>query len=236
MLRDKIALAMRETGRPVHFLHIGKAGGTAIKFMMAEAGVRQLRFRFVGHSHKTKLASIPMGEPFFFSIREPISRYFSAFYSRKRKGQPRIFNEWTAEEELAFRKFPDATDLAESLDSSDDKTRNAAFMAMNAIGHVRDPLVNWFASIDEIVARPPLAIIRVEFLQDDFNRMLGSMGLHFRVMAPSDSVSAHKNDYTATPPLSPRALSNLREHYAQDLTLFEELKRYTSVLSGGSQV
>ncbi len=225
MIIDKIATTIRETGKPVHFLHIGKTGGTAIKFMMAEAGVRQLKFRFVAHSHRARLTSIPMGEPYFFSIRDPISRFVSGFYSRKRKGQPRIFVEWTAEEEFAFRKFPDATDLAESLDSSDDKTRSAALRAMSAIGHVRAPLVSWFTSIDEITARPPLAIIRMASLQDDFNGMLVRLGLRFRVRPPSDSISAHKNDYTATPPLSHRALSNLREWYALDSSLFEELVR-----------
>ena len=90
MIIDKIAIKIRETGKPVHFLHIGKAGGTAIKFMMAEAGVRQLKFRFVAHSHRARLTSIPMGEPYFFHSR-PHFAFCLCFLLAKAQGTTKDF-------------------------------------------------------------------------------------------------------------------------------------------------
>ena len=70
--------------RPLHFLHIGKTGGTAVKHALkpvAAAGHLML------HGHDVRLHDVAPGEQVFFFLRDPLSCFVSAFYSRQREGR-----------------------------------------------------------------------------------------------------------------------------------------------------
>ncbi len=69
----------------IHFIHIGKTGGTAVKYALQDynATVLGCRYEIILHNHNFKLKDIPIGEKFFFFVREPIDRFISGFYSRK---------------------------------------------------------------------------------------------------------------------------------------------------------
>ena len=91
--------------RPVaHFMHIGKTGGTALRFALHD--VRSATaYRLVLHGHRAHLDGIPVGEKFFFSVRDPIDRYVSAFLSRQRQGRPSHYRPWTEGEATAFSRL-----------------------------------------------------------------------------------------------------------------------------------
>jgi len=74
----------------IHFLHIGKTGGSAIKYALTQYSVSG-RYAIYLHSHNFRLRDVPIGESVFFFLRDPISRFKSGFYSRQRQGQPRYF-------------------------------------------------------------------------------------------------------------------------------------------------
>src|SRR5215469_6421945 len=99
----------------IHFLHIGKNAGTQIKFVAQQINQNDENCRIVTHPHEVKLGHLPQGARYFFSIRNPLTRFKSAFYSRKRKGLPRFFLDWSAEEKQVFSSFEHANDLAEAL-------------------------------------------------------------------------------------------------------------------------
>ena len=101
--------------REIHFLHIGKNAGTAIASLLSYWNQQCSDIGFVKHSHSVRLRDLPPPAEYFFSIRNPVSRFVSAFYSRKRKGLPRFHFEWSPDEELAFKTFEHATNLAEYL-------------------------------------------------------------------------------------------------------------------------
>ena len=82
---EKLPAALRTTD-PVHFLHIGKTGGTAIK---AALKAYPPAVTLHVHPHRFALADVPRGERVFFFVRDPLSRFVSAFHSRKRRGLPR---------------------------------------------------------------------------------------------------------------------------------------------------
>lgn len=92
-----IALFRKNKKQKVHFLHIGKTGGSAVKFALKEYS-KTSWCKITFHDHKTSLSDIPEGEKIFFFLRDPISRFISGFYSRQRKGLPRYYSEWTSEE------------------------------------------------------------------------------------------------------------------------------------------
>ena len=90
--RAKIRLLRRvnrlRNRRNVHLLHIGKTGGTAVK-----AAVRQsdANGSLLIHPHEVTLRDIAPGDDVIFFVRNPVDRFVSGFFSRKRQGQPGHF-------------------------------------------------------------------------------------------------------------------------------------------------
>src|SRR5262249_46523580 len=122
--------------RTIHFLHISKNAGTQIKFVVQQINRNNENYRIEAHPHRIGLKHLPPSADYFFSIRNPYTRFQSGFYSRKRKGAPRLFIDWSPEEEETFSNFEHANDLAEAL--FEDSTRGyLAFAAMRAIPHLQ---------------------------------------------------------------------------------------------------
>lgn len=218
LLRRRNALDRREH---VHFLHIGKNAGVQINFIMENANKTSTKFCFIKHDHGFSLADIPEGAKYFFSIRDPISRFKSAFYSRKRKGQPLFYNEWSEAEAIAFRDFEHANDLAGAL--FEDSSRGfKAYCAMRSISHVAMYQFSWFGQNGQFLKlRPPLDIVRQENFDSDMRRLMNKIGLYAEIVTTMDRVKSHKNDYTDTPELSAKAIRNLRMWYAADIEFYK---------------
>jgi hypothetical protein len=196
-----------------HFLHIGKAAGSKIKGLVA-----QYPQKVIVHSHDVSLRDLPPDASYFFSIRDPVTRFYSGFYSRKRMGRPVHNIPWTPFEAVSFTEFEHANDLAETLFESSTAGANAT-QAMISIRHTGQNLVSWFflqGNIFEI--RPPIWIVRQEKFDEDFNQFLERANLEpCREMLKS---RVHANDYESTPPLSEKAIHNLRRWYAQDVAFY----------------
>lgn len=206
----------------VHYLHIGKTGGTAIKAALKESNKQNnSRVRFVLHPHGTRLCDVPGDDAYVFSIRDPVTRFYSGFYSRNRKGMPRLQSEWTPGERAAFDTFPHADDLASAL-FEDGWYGRRAWLAMHAIVHLRDHQSAWFRhAADLFEVRPPLCVIRQESLSEDLANLLQGLDLDSTPALPEDPTGAHRNDYSNTQPLSDRAVANLRTWYAADVELMK---------------
>ncbi|HUN22196.1 MAG TPA: hypothetical protein PK299_03575, partial [Anaerolineales bacterium] len=72
--RKLIRLFYKLSGKQyIHFLHIGKTGGTSINHALAPY-YKTDKYILVLHSHNVKLAHIPEGDKVVFFLREPISR------------------------------------------------------------------------------------------------------------------------------------------------------------------
>jgi hypothetical protein len=200
----------------VYFLHIGKTAGTQIAGLTDQINATSREWRVIPCPHGRRLVSLPDGAPYFFSIRLPESRFRSAFYSRKRKGQPRNYIEWRPDERMAFERFEHASDLAEALFRDDEDGRHA-FFAMKSISHTSMNQVDWFDRAGYFLERrPPVWIVRQEAFDADLARLLDRLGHTAPVEIAQDPLAAHANDYEGIPPLSPAALANLRTWYSQD--------------------
>jgi hypothetical protein len=205
----------------LHFLHAGKTGGTAIKAALqpvADSG----RFQLDLHSHPTRLEDVPRGELFFFSIRDPITRFVSGFYSRQRQGQPRLFRPWTEGETRAFQRFATANQLAERI--FDDEH---AAEAMREIGHVNRPYRAWFGDEAWFLARSAdlFFIARQSRLDEDFRTLAALLHLPPGVRLPEDDVAAHRNPPHIDRRLSIQAKANLLRWYAPDCVFVELCER-----------
>jgi hypothetical protein len=211
----------------IHFLHIGKTGGSAVKSALLPwrtAG----DFELVLHRHRTRLKDLPSGEKVVFMVRDPISRVISGFYSRRRKGQPRTYVEWSPAEREAFLAFETPGALAEALGAADAVERAAAERAFGAIQHVRDRYRFWLGSARRVEERfsDILFVGRQERLDEDFARLLPLLGLPDTITLPSDPVVAHRNPPDIDRTLTDRGETQLRMRLADDYEILDRLSEY----------
>jgi len=201
----------------LHLIHIGKTGGTALKHAL-QPHRRTAAFRIILHDHQVALREVPRGELFVFVVRDPISRFASAFRSRQRKGRPRYYTPWSEEESGAFARFQSPNELALALAAGDAKRRAGAEAAMRAIRHVRASYWDWFESEAALRARlPDLFFIGFqETLTDDFAAIRAKLGLPATVILPADDLTAHRTPPDVDVHLYEKAQRILRRWYERD--------------------
>jgi hypothetical protein len=207
-------------------LHIGKTGGTAIKYALSQLEEPKT-FDIIFCDHNCILRDIPRGIPVVFFLRDPLSRFVSGFRSRQRKGRPRYNVPWTQDEEAAFAAFRSARDLASSLSSADRARKQQAKKAMRSIQHVRDVYGFWLESVDYLCSRSD-DIYFVGFqenLNDDFRRLLSKLGASLNIQLPSSNAEAHRNSYEDDDRLTESDARNIRHWYKDDYEIIDYLKR-----------
>jgi hypothetical protein len=214
----------------VHFFHIGKTGGSSIKSTLKNKKRPYIKPSSVilSHGHAFTLDKTKSGEKFFFFVRDPKERFVSGFYSRKRKGMPRMYNEWTAGEREAFSLFDTPNQLAEALSSAEIEQKNAAEAAMRSIMHVNMHYMHWFGSIDAFAARidDVLLVGWQSALSKHFETLKELLQLPPSLSLPTDPVGMHKNPDTLDKTLSPIAEQNLEAWYATDYEFIALLQEH----------
>ena len=221
------------TQTDVHFLHIGKTGGTAIKAALAEDIILTQKYRIHLHRqerHNLALKNIPEGEKVFFFLRDPLTRFVSGFYSRQRQGRPRHNLPWSDRERAAFKIFTTPNDLALALTSHDRDQQLAAITAMKSIMHVKDFYWWWFDNSEYLLRRLEdiLFVGFQESLNQDFLHLKRILDLPRKVQLPDDDVASHRTPSYLDPFLDDKAKRNLRLWYANDIALvnlFQGLSR-----------
>jgi len=209
------------SGLIVNFLHITKCAGTEIARYIQVLNNTSSNISIRKHWHDVNLNDIPETEGYFFSIREPITRFVSEFYSRKKQGRPRYNNPWSFHETAAFAHFPHANLLAESLFLSNLEGEQA-HNAMKSIGFVWKNQVDWFSQQENFLKlRPPLYIIRQENFHTDLSILLRKLGFENNPYLEQDTTLSHMNDYSDAPPLSDLAIANLKLWFKQDIDFYK---------------
>ena len=212
----------------LHFLHIGKTGGTAIKRAIRVAGMPETPFGPLEvHQHRSsRLAEVPPEDYAFFFVRDPIARFFSGFYSRLRKGQPRYYFEWTKNERIVFEAFQTPQALAAALGSDDLEQRQLAEFSMRSVRHLRR-MALYLGPPREIEKRLNRIVYigRQETLDVDWPLIRGILDLPETLVLPSSSRAAHRADPTLDRSLDERALAALRDWYAPDQRVVDFCER-----------
>ena len=206
--------------RQLHFLHIGKTGGTAIRHALRPFSDGPAA-RITLHQHHTTLAEIPPGDRVMFTLRDPAARFVSGFNSRLRQGRPRFDIPWRPEEAEAFRAFPTANDLANALSSRDIGQKTQAMAAMRSIRHVQRRYGYWLKDLGYLRTRWACIdwIGRTETLTRDFAVLKTMLCLPPDCELPSELVLAHKRDDTDHVHLDETGQRNIRAWYAADYLL-----------------
>jgi hypothetical protein len=213
----------------LHFLHIGKTGGSAIKHAL-EPYARTGSYVITLHPHRTRLRDVPSGEKIVFFLRDPVSRFLSSFYSRKREGRPRYYRPWSEEERAAFERFSTPHELATALSSEEEDVKAAAIKAMRSIKHVKSSYWDWFENETYFLVRSGdvLFVGLQERLNDDFERLKKKLGLPPMAELPQSDVEAHRAPPDEDLHLGEEGLHNLRTWYARDYAFLELCAALTS--------
>jgi hypothetical protein len=209
-----------------HFLHLGKTGGTALK--VALRAVESPLFTIEVHRHAVRLSDLSDADRFFFSTRDPVTRFVSGFLSRQRQGAPAHNSPWRPLEEIAFVRFDAPESLALALGAEDETLRLQAEEAMSAIEHVNQGYWYWFGDESQLAAAADrvLWIGRQERLDEDLPFLAQALGLD-ELSLPADPSLAHVAPPGTNKELSEEAAANVRRWYARDyefLALCDELR------------
>jgi len=208
---------------PVHVLHIGKTGGSAVK-----AALRPLAedYDILLREHAATLEDVPAGEGVVFFLRDPVERFVSAFNSRLRRGRPLYDSPWREGEAQAFAVFPTPNALAESLSSPEATLRGRACNAMQDINHLNRHYSYWLGNSGYIESRRAdiRFVGRTERLAEDFERLKQLLGLPPNVSLPTDPVEAHVTPQGFASELSPTGRKNIAQWYADDAAIMAHLR------------
>jgi hypothetical protein len=222
----------RDRRPPLHVLHVGKTGGTALGQVLV-AHESESAYRLVFGGHTATLAHVPVGERFLFLARDPLTRFVSAFNSRLRQGRPRDFYPWREEERRAFAIFETPDQLARALSSDDPVERQSAERAMSDIGHVNTPYSFWFGDEAAFRARlPDLFFVGLqERLDDDFELLKRKLSLPATARLPEDETARHGTPKGFDTELGDEARANLTRWYARDVAFVELCRRLAPLVN-----
>ncbi|CAA6822551.1 MAG: Stf0 sulphotransferase [uncultured Sulfurovum sp.] len=208
----------------IHFLHIGKTGGSAIRSVL-ENNSETTQYTIKTHGHATAIKNIPKGEKIIFFLRDPISRFISGFYSRKRKGQPRYNIEWRPLEKEIFSTFETPNELALSLNDSNSTHHSLALESMDYIQHLRH-YNNWYGDFNYFNSRLEdiFFIGFQESLDKDFKQLKEKLLLDEKLDLPRDDIGAHRNPIGLDKHLDEDAKEALVKHYKNDIKFYNMCK------------
>lgn len=206
-------------------LHIGKTGGTAINTVLRAAKKRNIGRRTGLYGHETGLQDVvdfDKTSNLIFFIREPVSRYVSAFNSRLRRGYPRHGNIWTEREEIAFAHFKTPNQLAEALSADDEELRRHATDAMSSIKHLRRAYRHYLGSVELLEQeRDRIYFIgATETFEDDFGLLRKLLRVPDDLELPIDNVGAHKTPDGFEKTVSELGRGNIETYYADDYAIY----------------
>lgn len=213
----------------VHYLHIRKTGGTALKHVLAGHLVTPSAVIHM-HPHRVLLEDVPDGHKVFFAVRDPVDRFHSGFVSRFNKSRPATYVAWTEGEAAAFAEFQAPNDLAEAL-SKNHPSYQKACAAMKSISHLNCSQWDWIGdqSVFEKRKDDILWIATQETLTDDFEQLKILLDLPPSLQLPQreSAVNASINS-SANKLLSESAVGNVRDWYRADYKLIRTCDHWRS--------
>jgi hypothetical protein len=219
-VRDMLQFLLKDKKQKIHFLHIGKTGGSAIKSVLKDF-METPKYSLKIHGHNISLKDIPKGDSIVFFLRDPVSRFISGFYSRQRKGQPRYNSEWTHQEKEVFEHFSTPNEIAVSLANK----QALAIMAMKNVKHFQR-YDNWYIDFDYFGSRLDdiLFVGFQEELDADFIKLKNILEIPQDINLPTDDVGAHKSSNNIDKSINESGISALEEWYLEDIKFISVCK------------
>lgn len=207
-------------------LHIGKTGGTAANAVLKANNKLGVGQAVKCYRHKIGLKDVVednLAENVMFFIREPVSRYISAFNSRLRMGYPRHHGQWSPGEEIAFGHFKTPNELAEALSSPGAEVREHAQQAMTHIKHLKKAYQHYLGSVELLEQEKDRIyfIAATESLDGDFRLMRNLLGVSPDLEMPTDDYGAHRTPEGFEQTVSELGRKNVMDYYKTDYEIYD---------------
>mmetsp|Transcript_23014 Transcript_23014/g.71751 ORF Transcript_23014/g.71751 Transcript_23014/m.71751 type:complete len:288 (-) Transcript_23014:16-879(-) len=206
-------------------LHVGKAGGTALRQFLRPLLTPAALYLTDGYvmSQQPVRCGYENGRRYAFFVRDPAQRFVSAFISRLREGAPLFRTPHSPAEAWAFGRFPTPEDLACTLSSANPWEAEEARTAMGAIGHVSSSLRDYLGGLANVAAcverESILFVGRLEHYGEDLAQLLLLLGAERAVTAqrpvPAAKVHATPERYRHLE-LEGCGRENIRRWYRDD--------------------
>ena len=161
---------MRTINNELVFIHVAKTGGTYLRYQL-----KQNLNVYVDDWHEIKLDHLNNRQRAIISIREPIKRFESAFYSKLH--MKTILND---KEKEMYSRYPDVNIFVKELRSNPEKVQrycwnNRAVPMLSRYSR----LSYWFGSIQQLKKNKSkiLNIIRTECIEEDLKKIYDVFGV-----------------------------------------------------------
>lgn len=220
----KTPIAANQRLPDVGFLHMPKTGGSTVRHLVDRSGVAGVLFL----GHPTRLQPLLAQHPHLrvaCTIRDPIVRFISAFYSRRRQGRPKRMAIWTPGEATAYLWFPDVEALVMGFESPDERVKSAALFAKAEIKHLAWDYPHYYTSAAFVRrnARRFAFIGEIDKLNENLPQLLRTMGV--AELPALDAAEAHQHAAPQKKPeLSEEATQILRRILAEDYEIYDALR------------
>ena len=201
----------------VYFLHIGKAGGTILKSIFSNNKIQKNKIKVIGVSEKFKIYQLHPDQKYIFSIRNPITRYFSAFHARKIKSDI-----WTKEyysvEGFGFYLYNDANQLAEDLYSKNLIKVFLSHISIRCIPIINENIYSWF-NIEDLKKNLPQFIFENSTINEDWKFFSTKFGFEQNELL--NHMHVRNKTFGIKSQLSEKAKENLKRYYKKDFEIYE---------------
>ncbi len=214
----------------LRFIHVGKCAGTSVrKFLLA----KDIEFQeYHCYDANVKLAERILGNNkddfYLLTVRDPIRRYISAFYwdfyeKRIKSDSKGPHGIWTE----IYNVFQSPNALAEALTSDDGALKTFAQSVFHKSRLHMEFTLAWYISPDlaEKLNKENTFVIRTESVNRDMTDYMKKYHDEPEII----KLPHEKADYKSSIPnydesLSPKALQNIKNIYADDYRVLDVLK------------
>ena len=198
--------------RQLQFIHIGKCGGSTLEKLLPDSPVIINRYSSYYESHVNGVV-VDSNCDYFFCIRNPIERAFSAFEWRKKlvleDSLPEQVGRFPGEARI-LRKYKSLGSMARLLYRSDDRLNQVVARDFRSVHHLRESISFYCRPLlDVLTPNNILGVVCQETLADDCLKILGvdAAGIEER---SNDSKPRIQRD------MDPVAIKNLKRFLVED--------------------
>ena len=201
-----------------YYVHPTKTGGTFLANILENSSLNIYKDR-----HELKMYHIPANSSVIISIRDPIKRFESSFYSllHKRKNLQSKRKTYTERWKKFYSLYPDINSYVQALKYNKRKTLENSFALNDHVGRFSN-YSYWLKSSDYIkkLDQSKLSILRVEFLNDDIELFFEAQ----KLMKPSlEKYNRFSNSYKKVIPINKSNIDFLRSFLKGEYTIVNTL-------------
>jgi hypothetical protein len=217
----------------VHYIYISKTGGTALKYALVQKKRKPLTTRthiiFI-HDHWFTLSDVRPGEQVFFFVRDPVKRFVSRYYQRKKGNAVDWYkNRWSVIDKYIYETYESVNDFVNALCDNIVPEKFKTFIALTG------SYSRWLGTTAHIIQKIEDGTIifvgQQEYLNEDFERLKLLLSIPEQVTLPPVENIKKSNSIPRAfdTSLSDKSVKYLQSYYAKEYEVMNILRQYNLI-------